>query len=312
MVRPPTIAIAICTFNRAPLLRLLLEDVVREHDGGALDVLIVDNNSADDTASVVDSFADRLPVRRVVEPRQGIAFARNRAMRDAHGDVIVFVDDDVRLQQGWLAAYRRAFADATIDAAGGRIKAVWPARVPRWARGSDMPPFATMVPAVELGDMPRVIDDVYHAPVTANIGVRATVLRELGGFREDLGHGGGRTIYGEDVEFLQRLLRTGKRVMYFPDAAVDHPIDPRRLSLRLNLRDLYRGGIAQARYDGPAVGTPSLLGVPRWVLRRIASSAARAAGCALTARSRAAAVAAGQVAVMMGYARGCRDARSAT
>ena len=89
-------------------------------------MLIVDNNCTDETANVVDAFRERLPIRRVRESRQGLAHARNRAVADFRGDVLLFTDDDVRFETGWLTGYRDAinrFPDA--DYFGGRILPDW-------------------------------------------------------------------------------------------------------------------------------------------------------------------------------------------
>jgi glycosyltransferase involved in cell wall biosynthesis len=90
-------------------------------DCDPLEVLIVDNNCTDDTNQIVETFHVRLPVRFVTERRQGLAHARNRAVTEFRGDVLLFTDDDVRLEPGWLAAYQdaiRRFPDA--DYFGGK------------------------------------------------------------------------------------------------------------------------------------------------------------------------------------------------
>jgi glycosyltransferase involved in cell wall biosynthesis len=70
---------------------------------GAIKVLIIDNNCTDGTMNVVKKFRERLPIRRVTENRQGLAYARNRAVAEFRGDFLLFTDDDVRLGPGWLA-----------------------------------------------------------------------------------------------------------------------------------------------------------------------------------------------------------------
>ena len=91
-----------------------------------MEVLVVDNNCTDHTSNVVEAFGGRLPIGRVTESRQGLAHARNRAVADFRGDVLLFTDDDVRFGPGWLTAYRdaiRRFPDA--DYFGGRILPDW-------------------------------------------------------------------------------------------------------------------------------------------------------------------------------------------
>jgi glycosyltransferase involved in cell wall biosynthesis len=123
------ISICICTFNRKESLRRTLESLARQNNIETCEVLIVDNNCSDGTVEVVDSFRDRLPVRLVRESQQGLAHARNKAAAEFHGDTLLFTDDDVRFEAGWLTAYQDAvviFPDA--DYFGGRI-------LPDWGRG---------------------------------------------------------------------------------------------------------------------------------------------------------------------------------
>src|SRR6202030_3038576 len=92
---PATVALP--TYNRAELLRQTLEGVTRQnYPAGEFEILVIDNNSTDATAEVVASFAARSPApRRVVETKQGLNHARNRAIDEARGEVIVFGDDDI-------------------------------------------------------------------------------------------------------------------------------------------------------------------------------------------------------------------------
>src|SRR5947207_180454 len=100
------VTVAICTFNRAESLRRTLESVAALHLPEALDweVVVVNNNSTDHTDSVIESFKERLPIRREFEPQPGASNARNRAVYVAKGDYFVWTDDDVVVDNGWLAA----------------------------------------------------------------------------------------------------------------------------------------------------------------------------------------------------------------
>src|SRR5215472_11398969 len=109
------ISICICTYNRSESLRRTLESLAGQSNVDMDEVLIVDNNCTDGTAEVVGSFGDRLPIRLVTESRQGLAHARNRAATEFCGDVLLFTDDDIRFETGWLVAYQNAilkFPDA--------------------------------------------------------------------------------------------------------------------------------------------------------------------------------------------------------
>ena len=129
------ISICICTYNRSESLQRTLDSLTEQKriDLDVTEVLVVDNNCTDETANVVEAFRERLPIRRVKESRQGLAHARNRAVAEFRGDVLLFTDDDIRFEPGWLAAYRdaiRRFPDA--DYFGGRILPDWGQMKPRW------------------------------------------------------------------------------------------------------------------------------------------------------------------------------------
>src|SRR4051812_4974498 len=104
------ISVCICTYNRAESLRSTLTSLAAQQGVSWTDceVLVVDNNCTDRTVEVVHSFRGRLPIRLVEEKVQGLAHARNRAVVDSRGALIVFTDDDIVFESGWLAAYAAA------------------------------------------------------------------------------------------------------------------------------------------------------------------------------------------------------------
>lgn len=115
------LSLCVCTRNRAPMLAALLESVVaqtRRPD----EVLIVDNASTDDTALLAQRFAEKLPLRHVVDHGDTIAKVRNRALREASGDVVCFTDDDCILHPGWLHFIEESFLlEDDIAIVGGRV-----------------------------------------------------------------------------------------------------------------------------------------------------------------------------------------------
>ena len=98
------ITVAIPTYNRAELLRQTLAGVTRQDfPADRYEVLVIDNNSRDDTRDVIAAFAGTAPaVRHVPETRQGLDHARNRAIAEARGEIIVFADDDILVESDWL------------------------------------------------------------------------------------------------------------------------------------------------------------------------------------------------------------------
>jgi glycosyltransferase involved in cell wall biosynthesis len=137
------VTVAIPTYNRADFLRQTLAGIAeqqfpRDH----FEVLIIDNNSRDHTSAVVAEFATARPAPRyILESQQGLDRARNRALREARGEIIVFGDDDILVQPDWLAQIAvPLLADGVahrIGAVGGEVIPVFPAGLgPRMARAA--------------------------------------------------------------------------------------------------------------------------------------------------------------------------------
>lgn len=95
---------AICTWNRAPLLDRALTEMTRLSIPAGIEweLVIVDNNCSDETPEVIARHAEQLPLERLSEPVQGLSHARNRAIRAARGDIVLWTDDDALVDLGWL------------------------------------------------------------------------------------------------------------------------------------------------------------------------------------------------------------------
>src|SRR5215212_5180303 len=105
---PPAVTVLICTFNRAALLARTLESLAASPVTSRLpwDVVVVDNNSSDDTAAVVARLQPGYPVplRYLHEPRQGKSRALNTGLASIRAAFVAFTDDDVQVEPGWLEA----------------------------------------------------------------------------------------------------------------------------------------------------------------------------------------------------------------
>jgi glycosyltransferase involved in cell wall biosynthesis len=104
-------SIAICTLNRAPSLARTLESLVAMYPINEVEweVVVVNNGCTDGTDEVIDSFATRLPIRRLLEPHGGLSRARNRAVDLITSSYIIWTDDDVVVDRRWLMSYVAAF-----------------------------------------------------------------------------------------------------------------------------------------------------------------------------------------------------------
>src|SRR5437763_1886582 len=102
--------VGICTWNRAALLEWTLTEMLllRIPEPVTWELLVVNNNSTDETESVIARFAGKLPIRGIFEARQGQSHARNRLVAEAAGELILWTDDDVLVAPDWMEQYVEA------------------------------------------------------------------------------------------------------------------------------------------------------------------------------------------------------------
>ena len=133
---PLNYSIIVPTYNRSALLAALLKSFqsMRIPEGVTWEVIVVDNNSSDDTRHVIDGFIHDgvLPLRYCLEVRQGAAHARNSGIHASRGKVLVFFDDDEIVVEDWFAVVHSAFQRYSCAAVGGRVLPRWISRPPDW------------------------------------------------------------------------------------------------------------------------------------------------------------------------------------
>jgi glycosyltransferase involved in cell wall biosynthesis len=247
------ITVAIPTYNRAGLLRQTLAGVTRQdYPAGQYEVLVIDNNSRDTTREVVASFAAARPApRHVREIRQGLDHARNRALAEARGDIIVFADDDILVESGWLRELTAPlFGDAArrIGAVGGEVIPVFPDGLPRWLEGAHTP-LAFRTDAGPLAPSQTLMG--------ANLAFPRWVWEQHGAFSTELDRAGKALYSGGDSEMIQRLRTAGLEIWFVPGAKVLHQMPASRLTFRYASRhafDSARSRVVDRVSQGRAAG----------------------------------------------------------
>lgn len=243
------ITVILCTYNRCQYLSKALESVAAStvSQSVAWEVLVVDNNSRDQTREVIEDFCRRYPgrFRYLFEPRQGKSFALNSAVREAQGEILAFMDDDVTVEQTWLQNLTAELHGKEWAGAGGRIVLQWPASLPSWLSISG--PYARHpFPGFEQGDQAK---ELIGPPFGTNMAFRKKMFEEYGGFRTDLGPNPGNEIRAEDIEFGRRLIAAGERLRYEPLAVVYHPVPDGRIDKKFFLKwrfDFGRGDVRES------------------------------------------------------------------
>jgi glycosyltransferase involved in cell wall biosynthesis len=211
------------------------------------EIVVVDNGSSDHTADVVSSHASATPsrVRRVWEPKPGASLARNVGIARSAAPLILFVDDDVTVHDGWADALANALSVPGVVAAGGRILPAWSGAVPQWLLDG---PQRTNAALDDYGALSfRCASD--RLPFGANLGFRRTALAPFRQpFDERLGHRGRVAMGSEDWHLLKQLLRTGE-VRYEAGAVVDHHVSASRMNYETIRRRMWQLGFGLARSE---------------------------------------------------------------
>ena len=255
---PVMVSIAICTYNNAGKVRTVLESLRGLICPPTLEyeVLVVDNNSSDETKAVVERcqevWGQRL--RYVFEGTQGLSHARNRALKEAAGDIVSYVDDDVSVDPGWLSAVAAAFEQYAAAVVGGRSYLIYPSERPAWLPEE----YEFLLSKLDYGD--QAIVGVDKDLFGLNFSVRKELALGVGGFDTSLGRRGNSLASGEESDLLKRIRARGGLAVYEPGAVVGHVVSAERVTIRWFLKRLFaagRDGVAIARKEGGAVPSVS-------------------------------------------------------
>jgi glycosyltransferase involved in cell wall biosynthesis len=253
-MRDVDVSILVCTWNRAALLRRCLQALSELEVPPHLhwEVLVVNNNSTDDTVAVVADFYAALPVRLIHEPNAGLSHARNTAVANASGRLLAWIDDDVAVDRTWLREHINAAAlFPQYGYFGGRIIPQFESAPPTWVRANQAL-LARPFTSFNLGTRARPFAND-EAPVGANMVIRAEMLA---GYRFDpnLGRKADQLVGSEEESFFRRMRARGVGGLWVPTASVIHFTMNDRLQLDY-LRSYFLAlGQAQARIGSGVLG----------------------------------------------------------
>jgi GT2 family glycosyltransferase len=215
------------------MLAETLQSLLAQEAHVPYEVVVVDNNSRDETKRTVEALAEVSAgrLRYVFEGAQGQAAARNAGVAVARGEHIAFTDDDVTALPGWLSALAATY-EAYPDAwcVGGRIALGLPEARPAWFDSTSRM-LTGYLSHLDYGSGTIRLQYPY-APYGANVSVTRAALARVGGFDARLGRIGTRLLCSEDVELCLRIHRAGGGVYFCSDAVVVHRIPPSRLTKR--------------------------------------------------------------------------------
>jgi GT2 family glycosyltransferase len=276
-----TCSIVIATYNRGADLQETLASLAAIESARRWDVIVVDNNSSDDTRAVVERAARDFPVplRYLFEREQGRSPALNTGIKAASGEVIVTTDDDVRVERDWLDRSVEALDRFRCDYVGGRVLPIWGGPRPRWLPDRGGKHWA-VIALLDYG--PRPIEFDTRVPLGVNMAFRRSAFDRTGLLDPNTGRKAG-TLLGQEVrEWCIRARAAGVHGFYAPEMIVHHVIPAARLTKSYFRRWFYWRGVSRALLyersgldmEAPEETTldfravPHVAGVPRYLFRR--------------------------------------------
>ena len=261
MAYPVTVVVCAYSMDRWATLRRAINATLKQISFDDELLVVVDHN--DELLAQCREYCGRfavLPNRH----RRGLSGARNTALAEARGSIIVFLDDDAIPLDGWLDALRAPYADDHVYGVGGMAKPRWLGGRPPW-----FPEEFLWVVGCSHRGLPSSLQPVRNL-VGANMSFRKAAFDHVGGFAEHMGRIGERLHGCEETEFSIRLTKTNPAavILYQPSSQVEHHVASRRASLSYFVRRCWAEGLSKAEVSR-RVGRSRALSAERYYTSRV-------------------------------------------
>jgi succinoglycan biosynthesis protein ExoM len=281
------ISVCVCTFRRQQLLAGLLDALaLQTAPDFSFDIVVVDNDDQRSAEPIVAAFRQRTGIAVIYdcESERNISRARNRAIRNATGNLIAFIDDDETPDSHWLLHLHRTFVGADVDGVLGPVLPEFPASAPAWLKKAKVFSRRRLATGARIGE---------GDGRTGNVLLKRKLFSEEGcWFDPAFGRTG-----GEDSDFFNRQFARGGFFVWCDEAAVTETVPPERWKVSFHVKRLLRAGTTDGelmragklRSDGlvarnavilcgcAAVLAPSLL-LPKHLWVRVAQKLAYSGG----------------------------------
>lgn len=281
------ITLLVCTYNRAADLRELLESALAQETASEVkyEVLVVDNNSTDETRAVVESFINKghQNLQYIFEAKQGKSHALNTGIAAVRGWGYVITDDDFILPPDWVQNIYEAFrANPDVSFVSGKVLPLWQGEQPSWLTREHW----SAIAMADYGQEPFIADDKNQICLLA-CAFRLADVQAVGGYHDDLGPQKGRTGATEDLELLLRLWKSGRKGLYVPHINFQHKVTADRLTKEYHRRWHRDHGRSYAvmRTEETEQSSVRLFDVPGHMYRAAVGNALRWLGCMLRGKA---------------------------
>jgi glycosyltransferase involved in cell wall biosynthesis len=232
------------------------------------EIVVVDNNSKDDTFEVVKSFStsSSIPVRYVKEERQGLSHARNRGIKESYGKYVAFTDDDALADRRWVMALYESFQTYRCDGVGGKILLKPVRQLPKWLKRE----LWGFLGFLDYGDKPFNLDRD-HLPFGGNMAFSRELFGKIGYFNPNFGRIGNIPYGSEEDELFLRFFESGANAVYQPRAVVQHVIGTEKLRKSYFRKLHFLAGTTKGRFSTEKIGR-NILGIPLFTFPQLLRS----------------------------------------
>jgi glycosyltransferase involved in cell wall biosynthesis len=235
-------SVIIPTYQRYTYLPEVLNSVLsQDFPRSEYEVFLVDNSQ--NPISEIQKFCEsdyKVAVHYLHEPKNGLHHARHAGAREASGEILVYIDDDVICPSGWLSAILEPYDQKNVGAVGGKVKPIFEKSPPSW--WVKYPGYFSIL---DRGDEIRDLhwpEDIYGC----NFSVRKNILFELGGFNPDGFGQRDLLFYRGDGEtgLVEKIFQAGYRVIYTPQGWLSHRVPPSRLTKEYMAKRAFNQGLS--------------------------------------------------------------------
>ena len=231
--------IIICTCNRARSLKRTLDSFFSIYRQPLVEVLVVDNNSTDDTKDVCLGYKSQ-GVKYLYQPVIGLSHARNFGLEHMDRDIAIFVDDDVTFRRGWLENLLHPFEHNDVGVVGGELLPVWEEPRPDWLSDHWLGNYSV---CLKWSSRTRQIKGNEWL-CEGNIAFWKSALDQAGRFPVNLGRVGPILLSG-DGAVIDVIRYNGMKAVFSPASVVDHHISKERLSPKWLAKRIFWQGITR-------------------------------------------------------------------
>jgi glycosyltransferase involved in cell wall biosynthesis len=249
------ISLVICTYNRCRYLPEALKSIQSQTlSFERFELIIIDNNSTDDTAAIAQQFIinnPQLTIRYCFEAQKGLSFARNRGIKEANAPIINYVDDDAILSPGYLEAMLQFFLvyPHAVGAGGKVIPKYEDGREPEWMSKY----LYGFIGKIDFGNEIQLFTKEMKYPVGCNMAYRKTILEKAGGFNQML------QFRSDDKYIFYQVKKIATQIYFVPSAWLYHYIDAHRLEIHQFKKLFLKTGNEEKKRVSTEQGTAGII-----------------------------------------------------